>query len=561
MDLGAVARLDDVALMVGLQRLVRQDRALTARLLLHLGEVEARGLYREQAFSSMFEYAVEALRMSDAEAYVRLRAAKIAREFPLILQMLDRNELHLTAVKLLAPHLTQANHVEVLERARARTKREVEKLVAELAPKPDVPSVVRKLPSARPAARVVPPPEVGPAPAELPVRELRLEAPAQTQWTTPLSPGRYKVQFTATQVLHDKLQQLKDLMRHQIPDGDLCVIFERAADLLIEQQTKRRFAQTAKPRSAAPDAAREAAHRRRSPQTEQPRSAAPDAAREAAHVRGRSPQTAKASSSALDTAGEAASWSRYVPRAVVREVYARDSGQCAFVSPASQRCRARDQIELHHEDPFARGGAPTVENLRLLCHTHNALLAEQDFGRAYIEGKRRQSSPRNRINRVPSRIHATGSSADRQASDTSASAEIFRSGTCVNRDHDSASRRNQASTANRVEFTQLHPSPTDKLLKLSERQGDLLPRSQSYADAKATDRESEGRRSSVRLAAASRRPPTYRAARPGPTPEASRTALTQYLALRHRRTARRSRAPRRKRAALRTPPPSKALTT
>ena len=62
LDLGAVARLDDVALMVGLQRLVRQDRALTARLLLHLGEVEARGLYREQAFSSMFEYAVEALR-------------------------------------------------------------------------------------------------------------------------------------------------------------------------------------------------------------------------------------------------------------------------------------------------------------------------------------------------------------------------------------------------------------------------------------------------------------------------------------------------------------------
>ena len=72
-----------------------------------------------------------------------------------------------------------------------------------------------------------------PVPAVEPVRELCLKAPAQE--TTPLSPGRYKVQFTATQTLHDKLQQLKDLMRHQIPDGDLCVIVERAAELLIEQ--------------------------------------------------------------------------------------------------------------------------------------------------------------------------------------------------------------------------------------------------------------------------------------------------------------------------------------
>ena len=314
-------------------------------------------VYREQAFSSMFEYAVEALHMSPAEAYVRLRAAKVARDFPLALRMLERNELHLTAIKLLAPHLTQANHVEVLARARAKSKREVEVLVAELAPKPDVPSVVRKLPAARPSARVMPEPSVKSAPAELLSRELRLEAPAQTQVTTPLSPGRYKVQFTANQVLHDKLQQLKELMRHQVPDGDLCVIFERAADLLIEHQMKRRFAQTKKPRS-----------------------------------------------SALDAERKAEAWSRYNPRAVVREVYARDGGQCTFVSPDGRRCQSREHLELHHEDPFALGGPPTVENLRLLCHTHNALLAERDFGPAYIAGKRRQSSPRNKTNRDPRRI-------------------------------------------------------------------------------------------------------------------------------------------------------------
>ena len=338
--LAAVAHLGDVELMAGLDGLVQQDRALTARLLLHLGEVEARGLYRDRGFSSMFEYAVEAHHMSPDEAYLRLKTAKLAREFPLVLQMLERNQLHLSAIKLLAGHLTQANHVELLERARSRSKREVELLVAELAPKPDVPSLVRKLPQPRVSARVMPVPAVEPAPSAPAVPELCLKSPAQV--TTPLSPGRYKVQFTATQTLHDKLQQLKDLMRHQIPDGDLCVIVERAAELLIEQQMKQRFAQTKKPRSAAPAAATLEAKRP----------------------------------------------SRHIPRAVIREVYARDAGQCTFVSPEGRRCAARSHLELHHEDPYARGGPPTVQNLRLLCRVHNALMAERDFGRDYIRDKR-----------------------------------------------------------------------------------------------------------------------------------------------------------------------------
>ena len=254
LELAAVARLGDVELVAGLCRLASEDRALTARLLLHLAEVDARGLFREQAFSSMFEYAVEALHMSPDEAYVRLRAAKLAREFPLVLSLLARNELHLSAIKLLAPHLTQENHAELLERARCKSKRAVELIVAELAPKPDVPSVVRKLPATRA-------PEAAPeqtaaeiAPAQPSAREFRLETAVQV--TTPLSPGRYKVLFTATQALHDKLQLLKDLMRHKIPDGELSAIIERAADLLIEQQMKQRFGLTKKESPAGKQLAR-----------------------------------------------------------------------------------------------------------------------------------------------------------------------------------------------------------------------------------------------------------------------------------------------------------------
>jgi len=83
--------------------------------------------------------------------------------------------------------------------------------------------------------------------------------------------------------------------------------------------------------------------------------------------------------------------SRYVPRAVLREVYARDGGQCAFVSADWQRCAARGLLEVHHHDtPYALGGAATVDNLRLMCRTHNALHAERDFGRDFMLRKLRQ---------------------------------------------------------------------------------------------------------------------------------------------------------------------------
>ena len=60
---------------------------------------------------------------------------------------------------------------------------------------------------------------------------LRRAADAST--IVPLREGRYKVQFTADQRLHDKLQQARDLLRHQVPTGDIAAVFERALDVLI----------------------------------------------------------------------------------------------------------------------------------------------------------------------------------------------------------------------------------------------------------------------------------------------------------------------------------------
>ena len=100
-----------------------------------------------EANVSMFTYATEVLHLSEHEAYLRIAAARVARKYPMLLVMLGDGRLHLSGIGKLAPHLTEANCEEVLARAAHKSKREIEELVAELAPKPDVPASVRKLPT------------------------------------------------------------------------------------------------------------------------------------------------------------------------------------------------------------------------------------------------------------------------------------------------------------------------------------------------------------------------------------------------------------------------------
>jgi 5-methylcytosine-specific restriction endonuclease McrA len=82
---------------------------------------------------------------------------------------------------------------------------------------------------------------------------------------------------------------------------------------------------------------------------------------------------------------------RYIPEPVRREVWARDQGRCTFVDRRGIRCEERSGLELHHRVPFCRGGPTTVENLTLHCRAHNALAAERDLGRDYMDRRKHEA--------------------------------------------------------------------------------------------------------------------------------------------------------------------------
>jgi hypothetical protein len=326
--LPSIRQLSDHDLLAQLDRVAGEERRATAHLVALLMEVESRKLYAAQGCSSLFAYCVQVLRFSEHAAYLRIEAARAARRFPVIAERLASGSLHLTAVSLLAPHLTDLNLVTVLEAAHHKSKREVEQLVAGLRPQHDVPSVLRKLPAPISASTPQPSSDDEERQAEGSAGRLKNVCAPHTSVAEvkPLAPERFKVQFTVGRDTYEKLRRAQDLLRHAIPNGDPAAIFDRALTLLLVELSKTKFAAATRPRSTP----------------------------------------SKTSSS------------RHIPAAVKRAVWDRDGGQCAFPSERG-RCAETGFLEFHHVLPYAKGGTATVDNVELRCRAHNLYEAERHF--------------------------------------------------------------------------------------------------------------------------------------------------------------------------------------
>src|SRR5450432_2682272 len=152
-ELGGVS---DEQLRSELASLLAGGSRTEARIVAHIAEVEERRLHSKDGCSSLFEYCVKALGLSESEAFHRLTAARIARRFPVVFGMIERREIHLTAVCLLRDYLTPKNHTELLAEASHKTKFQVQELLARRFPRADVVSRIRKLPGPVVSAAALP---------------------------------------------------------------------------------------------------------------------------------------------------------------------------------------------------------------------------------------------------------------------------------------------------------------------------------------------------------------------------------------------------------------------
>ena len=212
----------------------------------------------------------------------------------------------MNTVRLLASHLTEDNHEDLIAGASGRSKRQVEELLASRFPKPDTAPSIRKL--ATPTIVTAPaavsssigmPDRVPAIPAQEPdlaISPGRVLAPAlpvlspaapRRAAVTPVAADRFEFKFTGSGATRDKLRLAQDLLRHAVPNGDLAEIFDRALTVLVKELARRKFAATDRPRKG--------------------RGAAPG--------------------------------SRYIAADVRRAVWLRDCDQCAFIGFGPRRKR------------------------------------------------------------------------------------------------------------------------------------------------------------------------------------------------------------------------------
>lgn len=292
--------LTDDALEARLKELAEAERNAVAEQLALLSEFDVRGLPEAGGLSSLYDYCVKELGLTEGAAYERVRAARAAARWPQVAAEFRDRKLSLAAVAVLAPLLNESTAAELLAGARGMGRREAEDLAASLLPRPDRDD------------------EVGPPASDRRERE-RIEA---------LSAERVHFAFTGSTELRRDIERARELLWHKDPSGRLEAVVGAMADFYLDREDPdRRLGRSA----AAP-----------------PR----------------------------DEARLAAARSRLVPQAVKDEVWLRDGGSCAYISPAGNRCTARAGLEYDHVVPWVFGGrSDAAVNIRLLCRSHNTATA------------------------------------------------------------------------------------------------------------------------------------------------------------------------------------------
>jgi 5-methylcytosine-specific restriction endonuclease McrA len=369
MDAFETSHLSHRALLLDLRTSKGSESRSTAVVLSRIGEVDARELYLQEGYPSMYQFLIHDLNYSEGAAYKRLYAARAARKFPLIYMAVAEGKLHLSGVVLLSRYLTEANVGDLVHAASHKAKAEIEQLIAERFPRRDLPERLQA---------IAPPPEwlaelspgkvdgtsLAESPCPLPVGECspgkvdstaspsarqcpsaadqlspgKVARPAPSSRMTPLAPQRFGFQFTGDQETRELYDEVQALLSHQIPSGEMALVFKRALQLAKAELQKRKYALTDRP--------------------------------------GRS----RGSKS-----------TRHVPAQTRREVHERDEGRCTFVSESGKRCDSRHMVEFEHDVPRARDGESTPKNLRLFCRAHNQHKADLEFGADFMDRKRGKS--------------------------------------------------------------------------------------------------------------------------------------------------------------------------
>lgn len=313
---------------------VAQLRASEFELICCLRTVESLLVYRFLGYGSLWRYAVEALHLSEHQAFDFVTVARKTRQVPGFLEALERGDLTVSKARRLCVVINSENYVEWLEMAKSCTKRELEKAIAKVSPRAAV--------------------EEGTRVVDGDLHELRMAISEQNlarlkQAQNLISQARRK-----PVTLEETICEMSEFyLERKDP--------VRKAERAIEREIKR-SAQTDRisTESRVPFGAAEPVDH-----AEQVKSVSNEMRLGPGRVDG-------------DIMTRSGRLSRRKKKASVQHrVHIRDRNECQFKMPDGRRCGESRFIELHHRIALSEGGPDTPENLVCLCSAHHRLVHQQ----------------------------------------------------------------------------------------------------------------------------------------------------------------------------------------
>ncbi|MBI4040762.1 MAG: HNH endonuclease, partial [Deltaproteobacteria bacterium] len=349
-----------------------------------------------EAYASLFTYVVQKYHYSEGAAYRRIEAAKVYSKFPEVIEAIGSGKINLTTLSLISPHLKEENASLWIHMISGKSKREVEDLLRDQALKTESRrDSIRRLPVALSAHLDSNSGQKGLGPLERanpfltaptleskgaslscagPIDSTEIKMPSLTlNFAGEVTPQKeVKISFVADETVANKIERAKEILRHLFPKARLEDIFNQALEDLLEKRDPERKLKRREIREVKKQQQNESRGQKGVEATVDP---------DGEKRRTQSMQIQKSlvpSRSVLPT-----TLSRYIPMSTKQEVWKRDEGKCTYQSPEGKRCNERAYLEVDHIEPFALGGKAELENLRLLCSTHNRYRAQLTFGKQW----------------------------------------------------------------------------------------------------------------------------------------------------------------------------------
>ncbi|MDG0815872.1 HNH endonuclease [Bdellovibrio svalbardensis] len=319
-------------LCLRMEKLVRSERKITHLILMHILEIESRRLYADLGFDGMFSYLTKGLGYSESGAYRRLQSARILKQVPSAADKLETGALNLSQLTQVQKCLKEASKLNAADCSKERTQALLEKIENKNTFQTE--------------------------------KVLAIEFNKAVQLHEVVKPQgdeSVRLEITFSKKQYEELEQARALLSHVCPDGTwsevLAVLAQKFNQSKLGKNSTQGFA------------------------AKQEKAVAPAECMDAAGI-----EKVEAASSVKSGADEGTAKTKtgsmaerkYLSVKIRRDLFAKAQGCCEYRDAKSGRtCGSTYQLQVDHIYPRALGGGDEQTNLRILCRSHNLLMANR----------------------------------------------------------------------------------------------------------------------------------------------------------------------------------------